>query len=170
MITSRCGCASITAAKQSSSAGLHGQPVRLAREAFIAFAKARADTGTANPERAAVLYLACACLEKVPPPPSPSSLDLRGAHPHYLGRLARKHDCGLSAADPVFICCIVGDEAICRLSTDTAADRFTRGWVWATAVREALAQNRGSERMPSDMEAALEERAFMPWADPENPR
>lgn len=139
--------------------------IELTPGTFIAFAGARADTWNANPDRAADLYLACACLEKIPAAIAEFLSTFGERIPRYLGRLARNADVVAEVRQTLVTRCIVGDEGHPPALNGYSATGSLEGWVRATAVREALALNRESERMTGDVEAALE--AQMPWADRE---
>jgi len=139
--------------------------IELSRGAFIAFAEGRAETWNGNPERAADLYLACACLEKVPGAIAEFLSTFGDRIPKYLGRLARNADVVAEVRQILVTRCIVGDEGRPPALNGYSATGSLEGWVRATAVREALALSRESARMTGDVEAALEAR--MPWADRE---
>jgi RNA polymerase sigma-70 factor (ECF subfamily) len=139
--------------------------IELSRDAFIAFAEARMATWNGNPERAADLFLVCACLQKVPAAIAEFLATYGERVPQYLGRLARNADVLAEVRQTLVTRCLVGDEEHPPALNGYSATGSLEGWVRATAVREALALNRESERMTGDVEAALE--AQMPWADRE---
>jgi len=153
-------------AEQAFEIGQAAWPaINLPRAAFIAFAESRGATWEGNPERAADLYLACACLEKVPAAIAEFLSTFAERIPQYLGRLARNADVVAEVRQTLVTRCIVGDEGHAPALNGYSATGSLEGWVRATAVREALALNRERERMTGDVEAVLE--AQMPWADRE---
>jgi len=139
--------------------------IDLPQERFIAFAQARAATWQGNPERAADLYLACACIERIPAAVAEFMSTFGERIPQYLKRLARNPDMVSEVRQVLITRCIVGDEGRPPALTTYSATGSLEGWLRATAVREALALNRQSDRTTGDVEAALEAR--MPWVDRE---
>jgi RNA polymerase sigma-70 factor (ECF subfamily) len=133
--------------------------------AFIAFVQERADTWGGSPERAGDLYLACACLERIPQAMAEFLARFGDRIPAYLGRLARNPDLVAEVRQVLLTRCLLGEgsgaPALCSYSGTGSLE----GWLRASAVREALALNRKSERYTGDVEAALEARAG--WADGE---
>jgi RNA polymerase sigma-70 factor, ECF subfamily len=139
--------------------------IELPRETFMAFAAARANTWKGNAERAADLYLACACVEKVPAAVAEFLSTFGERIPLYLKRLARNSDVVAEVRQILVTRCIVGDAEHPPALTGYSATGSLEGWLRATAVREALALNRQSDRSTGDVEAALE--AQVPWVDRE---
>jgi RNA polymerase sigma-70 factor (ECF subfamily) len=139
--------------------------IELPRATFTAFAEARIETWAGNEERSADLYLACACVERVPAAVAEFLSRYGDRIPMYLGRLARNPDLVAEVRQIIVSRCIVGDGAGPPALTTYSATGSLEGWLRATAVREALALNRKAERNTGDVEAALEERT--PWVDRE---
>jgi len=153
-------------ADSAFEAGRAAHPtIELPRETFLQFAAARAQTWAGNAERAADLYLACACVARVPAAIAHFLEKFGTRIPHYLGRLARNPDLVNEVRQIVVTRCIVGEGDKPPALLTYSATGSLEGWLRATAVREALAINRQSERHTGDVEAALE--AQMPWADRE---
>jgi len=152
--------------EQAFAAGRAAWPqIDLPQERFIAFAQARAATWQGNPERAADLYLACACIERIPAAVAEFMSTFGERIPSYLKRLARNPDMVQEVRQALITRCIVGDEGREPALTTYSATGSLEGWLRATAVREALALNKQSDRNSGDVEAALEAR--MPWVDRE---
>jgi RNA polymerase sigma-70 factor (ECF subfamily) len=113
---------------------------------FAAFAEARAATWGGALERAADLYLACACTESVPGA-AERFYELFGERiPLFLGKLAQTSDQIDEVRQSVLVRCLlaIGD-APPALATYSGRGSL-EGWVRATAVREALALQRDRER------------------------
>jgi RNA polymerase sigma-70 factor, ECF subfamily len=157
--------AAITA-EQAFEAGRTAYPsIDLARDAFIRFAEERSATWQGDPERAADLYLACACVQGVPAAISEFLTKFGERIPLYLGRLARHSDTVAEVRQILVTRCLVGDSERQPALIKYSGTGSLEGWLRATAVREALAINRESERNSGNVEAVLE--AQMPWADRE---
>jgi RNA polymerase sigma-70 factor (ECF subfamily) len=139
--------------------------VELRLAAFTEFAVARADTWNGNLERAADLYLACACVARLPAAATEFLARFADRIPKYLGRLARNPDLVAEVRQIVVMRCIVADGDGPPALEGYSATGSLEGWVRATAVREALALNRQRDRHTGDVENALE--AQMPWVDRE---
>lgn len=139
--------------------------IDLPLSAFLTFVAARIETWRGNEERAADLYLACACVERLPAAVAEFLSTFGDRIPMYLGRLARNPDLVAEVRQIIVTRCLVGDVGKPPALTAYSATGSLEGWLRATAVREALALNRQSERNSGDAEAALE--AQMPWADRE---
>ncbi len=139
--------------------------INLALAAFRAFAEARLETWRGNPQRAADIYLACACVERVPVAIAEFLSTYAERIPLYLGRLARDLDLVAEVRQVIVTRCLVGDEGKAPALTTYSATGSLEGWLRATAVREALALQREKQRHTDDVEAALEAR--VPWADRE---
>jgi len=139
--------------------------VDLPPEPFVRFAQARTETWGGNAERAADLYLACACLERVPAAVAEFLGRFGDRIPVYLGRLARDPDLVAEVRQIVVTRCIVGDTGSPPALNTYSGTGSLEGWLRATAVREALALNRRASRNTGEVEAALEART--PWADHE---
>src|SRR3954451_1226940 len=109
--------------------------IDLPREAFLRFAESRAQTWAGNPERAADLYLACACVERIPAAGAHFLATFGTRIPNYLGRLGRTRDV-LNEVRQIFPPrCIVGDGAPPPALTTYSATGSLEGWLRATAVR-----------------------------------
>jgi RNA polymerase sigma-70 factor (ECF subfamily) len=139
--------------------------IDLPREAFLRFVEARAQTWAGHPERAPDLYLACACVEKIPAAIGHFLSTFGKRIPHYLGRLGRNSDVVNEVRQIIATRCIVGDGVHPPALTSYSATGSLEGWLRATAVREALAINRQAGRQSGDVQAALE--AQIAWADQE---
>jgi len=132
---------------------------------FLSFVARRAETWGGNPDRAADLYLACACIAQVPAAVSQFMTRFADRVPRYLGRLARNADLVSEVRQILVTRCIVGDAAHPPALNTYSATGSLEGWLRATAVREALALNRRLQENSDDFQAALEART--PWADRE---
>jgi RNA polymerase sigma-70 factor, ECF subfamily len=139
--------------------------IDLSCDNFIMFADARAQTWKGNPDRAADLFLACACVERIPAAIAEFLATFGERIPLYLGKLARNADLVAEVRQILVTRCVVGDPDKPAALTAYSATGSLEGWLRATAVREALAINRESDRNTGDADAALE--AQMPWADHE---
>jgi RNA polymerase sigma-70 factor, ECF subfamily len=139
--------------------------IDLASAAFVAFVKSRAETWGGNPERAADLYLACACIERLPAAVAEFLTRFGDRIPTYLGRLARNPDLVAEVRQIIVTRCIVGEAGNPPALNAYSATGSLEGWIRATTVREALSLNRRSGRNTDDFEAALDART--PWADRE---
>jgi RNA polymerase sigma-70 factor (ECF subfamily) len=139
--------------------------IDLPRQAFDAFAQARAETWGGSAERAADLYLACACVERIPAGVAEFLGRFGDRIPVFLGRLARNPDLVAEVRQIVVTRCIVGDGGNPAALNSYSGTGSLEGWLRATAVREALALNRQAARNTGEVEAALEART--PWADHE---
>jgi RNA polymerase sigma-70 factor (ECF subfamily) len=139
--------------------------IDLGRAAFVAFAEGRSETWCGNPERAADLYLACACIERVSAAVAEFVSRYGARIPIYLGRLARNPDLVAEVRQILVTRCIVGEAGSPPALNAYSGTGSLEGWLRATAVREALALNKKSERTTDGFEAALEART--PWADRE---
>jgi RNA polymerase sigma-70 factor, ECF subfamily len=139
--------------------------VELSRDAFIMFADARTETWKGNPERAADMFLACACIERIPAAIA-EFLSVFGERvPLYLGKLARNPDLVAEVRQILVTRCVIGEAGKLPALTAYSATGSLECWLRATAVREALALNRESDRNAGDVEAVLE--AQIPWVDHE---
>jgi RNA polymerase sigma-70 factor, ECF subfamily len=139
--------------------------IDLPRAAFVSFAQSRTETWGGSPERAADLYLACACVERVPTAVAEFLGRFGERIPVYLGRLARNPDLVAEVRQIVVTRCIVGDPGNPPALHTYSGTGSLEGWLRATAVREALALNRRASRNTDEFEAAIEART--PWADHE---
>jgi RNA polymerase sigma-70 factor (ECF subfamily) len=139
--------------------------VELQLAAFTEFAMARAETWNGNLERAADLYLACACVARLPAAATEFLARFADRIPKYLGRLARNADLVAEVRQIVVTRCIVADGDGPPALEGYSATGSLEGWVRATAVREAIALNRHRDRHTGNVESALE--AQMPWVDRE---
>jgi RNA polymerase sigma-70 factor, ECF subfamily len=147
-------------------AGCNAFPtIELPRGTFLRFVESRAQTWAGNPERAPDLYLACACVERVPAAVVQFLATFGTRIPNYLGRLGRNPDVVNEVRQIIATRCIVGDGIRPPALTTYSATGSLEGWLRATAVREALALNRQSNRHSGDVESALEAR--IPWVDQE---
>jgi RNA polymerase sigma-70 factor (ECF subfamily) len=137
----------------------------LPRDTFIMFAHARADSWKGNPDRAADMFLACACVERIPAAIAEFLAAFGDRIPLYLGKLARNADLVAEVRQILVTRCVIGDADKPPALTGYSATGSLEGWLRATAVREALAINRDADRNSGDVEAALE--AEVPWVDHE---
>ncbi len=142
--------------------------IDLPLESFARFALARAEQAAnwgETPECAADLYLAAACVEQMPAAVA-EFLSLFGERmPKYLGRLARNADMVNEVRQIIATRCLVsGPDRPSALTSYSGAGSL-EGWVRATAVREALALNKSSDRHVSPADSVLE--AQVPWVDQE---
>jgi RNA polymerase sigma-70 factor (ECF subfamily) len=139
--------------------------IDLSRDVFILFADARAETWKGNPDRAADMYLACACVERIPIAVAEFLATFGERIPLYLGKLARNADLVAEVRQILVTRCVIGDPNKPPALTAYSATGSLEGWLRATVVREALAINRARDRHEGDVDAALE--AQMPWVDHE---
>jgi RNA polymerase sigma-70 factor (ECF subfamily) len=139
--------------------------IALPRDTFIAFAKARAETWNGNPERTADMFLACACVERIPAAVAEFLAVFGDRIPMYLGKLASNADLVAEVRQILVTRCVIGEANKPPALTAYSATGSLEGWLRATAVREALALNRESDRRIGDAEAVLE--AQIPWVDHE---
>jgi RNA polymerase sigma-70 factor, ECF subfamily len=139
--------------------------IDLPREAFDAFARARAETWNGSSERATDLFLACACVQHLPAAVAEFLARFGDRIPVYLGRLARDPDLVAEVRQIIVTRCIVGDGGNPPALNTYSGTGSLEGWLRATAVREALALSRRASRNTGEVEAALEART--PWADHE---
>lgn len=142
--------------------------IELAPSLFNEFARARIeniDSWSANPERAADLYLAAACVARVPAAIAEFVARFGDRIPKYLGRLTRNADVVAEVRQIVATRCIVGDADHAPALNSYSGAGSLEGWIRATAVREALALTRATRRQTDNVEAALE--AQVPWVDRE---
>lgn len=139
--------------------------VDLPLAAFTAFAQARAATWAGNPERAADLYLACACVERLPAAVAEFMSKYGERIPVFLRRLSGNRDLVAEVRQIIVTRCIVGEGTNPPALANYSATGSLEGWVRATAVREALALNRRAEREMDNVAAVLEARAT--WVDRE---
>ena len=137
----------------------------LSRDTFIMFAHARAETWKGNPDRATDMYLACACVEKIPTAVAEFLAVFGERIPLYLGKLARNADLVAEVRQILVTRCVIGDADKLPALMAYSATGSLEGWLRATAVREALALNRESDRNSGDVDAVLE--AQIPWVDHE---
>ncbi len=139
--------------------------IDLARDTFIMFAQARAGTWKGNPDRAVDLFLACACVERIPSAVAEFLATFGERIPLYLGKLARNADLVAEVRQILVTRCVIGDADKPPALTAYSATGSLEGWLRATAVREALAINREGERNADDVDAVME--AQVPWVDHE---
>jgi RNA polymerase sigma-70 factor, ECF subfamily len=139
--------------------------VDLPLAAFTAFARARTDTWGGNAERAADLYLACACVERLPAAVAEFMSRYGQRIPVFLHRISNGRDLVAEVRQIVVARCIMGEGANPPALTNYSATGSLEGWVRATAVREGLALNRRTEREVDNVAAVLEARAT--WVDSE---
>jgi RNA polymerase sigma-70 factor, ECF subfamily len=139
--------------------------ISLQRDSFIAFADARANTWQGDPERAADMFLACACVERIPTAVAEFLAIFGQRIPLYLGKLARNADLVEEVRQIVVTRSLIGDAGKPPGLVGYSAKGSLEGWLRATAVREALAINRASDRNVADSHSVLE--AQVPWVDHE---
>jgi RNA polymerase sigma-70 factor (ECF subfamily) len=130
--------------------------IDLTPAAFVSFAAARAETWGGDPERAADLYLACACVEGLPAGIAEFLARFAGRIPLFLGRFA---------SQTIVTRCLVGNDANPPALVSYSATGSLEGWLRVTAVREALMLQRRAERDTHEVEAVLESRSE--WMDRE---
>ncbi|HEY4178116.1 MAG TPA: hypothetical protein VGM90_14815 [Kofleriaceae bacterium] len=118
----------------------------VSRETFAKFAGDRAETWAGTLERAADLYVACACATGAPNA-AESFLERYAAHiATYLGRLGSDRDLVDEVRQVVLVRCLLGDGDKLPAITSYSGRGSLEGWVRATAVREALALRRDRGR------------------------
>lgn len=139
--------------------------IDLLQDTFITFAAARTDTWKGDSERAADMFLACACVERVPAAIAEFLASFGERIPLYLGKLARSADLVEEVRQIVVTRSVIGDAGKPPALVGYSATGSLEGWVRATAVREALAINRAKDRNVNDSDAVLE--AQIPWVDHE---
>jgi RNA polymerase sigma-70 factor, ECF subfamily len=139
--------------------------VELPLAAFTAFAQFRGETWGGNPERAADLYLACACVERLPAAVAEFVSEYGERIPSFLRRVSNDRDLVADVRQIIMLRCVIGEGARPPALTTYSATGSLEGWVRATAVREALALNRRTEREVANVAAVLEARAT--WVDRE---
>ena len=100
------------------------------------------ETSGGNPERAADLYLACACIEQLPAAVAEFMARFGARIPRYLSKLARNADLVAEVRQTLVTRCIVGEVGHPPALSGYSATGSLEGWLRATAVREALALNR----------------------------
>lgn len=155
-----------TSIERAFEIGCQAYPkIDLPREAFEAFAQARTETWGGSSERAADLFLACACVQRVPAAVAEFLARFGERIPVYLGRLARDPDLVAEVRQIIVIRCIMGQGGNPPSLNTYSGTGSLEGWLRATAVREALALTRRASRNTDQFEAALEART--PWADHE---
>ncbi|HEY6640878.1 hypothetical protein [Povalibacter sp.] len=139
--------------------------IDLSRDTFIMFAHARAETWKGNPDRAADMFLACACVERIPAAVAEFLAAFGERIPQYLGKLARNADLVAEVRQILVTRCVIGDANKAPALMAYSATGSLEGWLRATAVREALSMHREGDRHASDADAALE--AQISWVDHE---
>jgi RNA polymerase sigma-70 factor (ECF subfamily) len=139
--------------------------IDLSRDTFIMFARARAETWKGNPDRATDIFLACACVERIPTAVAEFLAAFGERIPLYLGKLARNTDLVAEVRQILVTRCVIGDANKAPALTAYSATGSLEGWLRATALREALAIHREGDRRAGDVDAVLE--AQIPWVDHE---
>ena len=142
--------------------------IDLAQPVFEAFAQARAEhvgVWGSDPERAADLYLAAACVSQHPAAIAEFLARFGSNIPKYLGKLARNGDVISEVRQIIATRCLVSEPDRPVALTSYSGAGSLEGWVRATAVREALALKKRDERETGGFESALEAR--LSWADQE---
>ena len=125
-------------------------------ESFAAFAGARIDAWRSSPERAADLYLACACADGTEGA-AEMFLDAHGDRiATYLGRIVSCQDHVEEVRQRVLVRCLIGDERRPPAITSYSGRGSLEGWVRATAVREGLALVREGTRNVELRDSVLE--------------
>jgi RNA polymerase sigma-70 factor (ECF subfamily) len=139
------------------AAGAAAYPtLAVSAELFERFATARIDAWRGNLERAADLYLACACAEGIEGA-AVVFLDTHGDRiATYLGRIVSCQDHIEEVRQRVLVRCLIGDETRPPAITSYSGRGSLEGWVRATAVREGLALARDGARHVELAESALE--------------
>lgn len=139
--------------------------IDLSRDTFIMFARARAETWKGNPDRATDMFLACACVERIPAAIAEFLAAFGERIPMYLGKLARSADLVAEVRQILVTRCVIGDANKPPALTAYSATGSLEGWLRATAVREALAINRDSDRNVGEVDVVMA--AQIPWVDHE---
>lgn len=135
---------------------------------FARFAEQRADqsaTWGENPDRAADLYLAAACVEQHPAAVAEFLSRFGERMPKYLGRVAQSTDLINEVRQIIATRCLVSEPDRPSALTSYSGAGSLEGWVRATAVREALAINKNAARHVASSDSVLE--AQVPWVDQE---
>lgn len=157
------------AVEQAFQAGRRAFPnIELAESAFAEYAQARAEQVNvwgANADRAADLYLAAACVSQTPAAISEFLARFGERIPQYLGRLARTSDLISEVRQIIAMRCLVAEPGRPAGLDSYSGAGSLEGWVRATAVREALALTKRTERESHRFESVLE--GHMSWADQE---
>jgi len=156
-----------TAIDQAYAAGQRAFPeIDLDAARFAQFAQARAEhvgVWGADADRGSDLYLAAACIAQLPSAIAEFLSRFGDRIPKYLGRLATSNDVVTEVRQIIATRCLVdAPDQPSALNSYSGAGSL-EGWVRATAVREALAMKKRSERLQSNFESALE--AQVPWVD-----
>jgi RNA polymerase sigma-70 factor (ECF subfamily) len=116
------------------------------------------------------MFLACACVERIPAAIAEFLSAFGERIPMYLGKLARNADLVAEVRQILVTRCVIGEAGKLPALMAYSATGSLEGWLRATAVREALALNRESDRNAGDVEAALEAQLPMlgyNWVDHE---
>jgi RNA polymerase sigma-70 factor, ECF subfamily len=116
----------------------------------------RAETWGGDPERAADLYLACACVEGLPAGIAEFLARFADRIPLFLGRFARNPDLVAEVRQTIVTRCLIGNGAKRPALVSYSATGSLEGWLRATAVREALMLQRRAERDTHEVEAVLD--------------
>lgn len=125
-------------------------------ETFDTFARARIEAWRASPERAADLYLACACAEGIESAAEVFLDAYKDRIATYLGRIASCQDHIEEVRQRVLVRCLIGDERRPPAITSYSGRGSLEGWVRATAVREGLALVREGTRNVELRDSVLE--------------
>src|SRR5688572_31246786 len=132
--------------------------IELAAPVFAEFAQSRAEHAAmwgADPERAADLYLAAACVAQLPAAIAEFLARFGAKIPKYLGRLSANADLTNEVRQIIATRCLVADpDRPAALNSYSGAGSL-EGWIRATAVREALALSKRGAR-ETGFESVLE--------------
>lgn len=115
-------------------------------EAFAIFARDREASWAGAPDRAADLYLACACSAAGPGAAELFLARFGDRIPAYLGRLGSDRDLVDEVRQIVLVRCLLGENDRPPAITTYSGRGSLEGWVRATAVREALALQKDRAR------------------------
>ena len=157
------------AIEQAYRAGRHAFPhIELPASSLADFAATRAEhvgIWGSDPQRGADLYLVAACLAQVPAAIAEFIERFGSQVPKYIGRIARDPDLVSEVRQIIVTRCLVAEpDRPAALSSYSGAGSL-EGWVRATAVREALALSKRTNRETDGFESVLETQ--MAWADHE---
>jgi RNA polymerase sigma-70 factor (ECF subfamily) len=120
--------------------------LEVAFEVFVQFAAERAATWAGALDRAADLYVACACVTGVRGA-AELFLETFGERiPAYLGELGKRRDMVDEVRQIVLVRCLVPEAGRPPALASYSGRGSLEGWIRATAVREALALERDRAR------------------------
>jgi RNA polymerase sigma-70 factor (ECF subfamily) len=133
--------------------------ISLPETAFAEFAAARAehaDIWGGDEQRGADMYLAAACLAKIPAAVAEFMERFGARVPQYIAKITHDRDVAMEVRQIIATRCLVAEpDKPAALNSYSGAGSL-EGWVRATAVREALALSKRAERHTDAYEAVLE--------------